>query len=270
MRLQQSSGCQHITILLHKVHSLICIHHPMISAIVPRKRIKRKGQQSKDVALVQVHIIRIQLHLIIMKDPLKSHPPGVINSHIREDCPTLQHPRFNLLNNSTLLPIRKGGGGWLKGGEGIHINIGVLFIHPLGSLGDINHSYRHSCSNQHNGETGVHTKPPVPMQWRLGVRIILNGSIDIIILSTCIHGHGHGKSIFRKAILLPLLISPHLGRHGFRLRYWSGHHVLPVEWFLIHYYYCTSVGVGNVLGLSGHHEATGTFSFFGAVAAARG
>mmetsp|Transcript_12262 Transcript_12262/g.18187 ORF Transcript_12262/g.18187 Transcript_12262/m.18187 type:complete len:268 (+) Transcript_12262:1226-2029(+) len=267
MRLKHSSGCQHITVLLNKVHGFIGIDHPMISTIVPSKRIKRKGQECKDVALIQINIIGIQLHLIIMKDPLERHLPWVIYSHIRKDCPTLQHPRFNLLNNSTLLPISKGGGGRLQRGEGGNINIRKLLIHPLGSLGDINHSHRHSCSNKHNGKAGVHTEPPVPMQGRLGIRIILNSSIDIIILLTCIHGHGHGKSILCKSILLPLLISssPYIGSHGFWLWHWGGRHVLPIKWFLVHYYHCTSV-IGGVLCLSGHHEA-GIF-FFG-VAAAR-
>ena len=270
MRLKQSSGCQHITVLLHKVQGLICINHPVISAIIPSKRIKGEGQQCKDVTLVQVNIIGIQLQFIIMKNPLKSHLPRVINSHIRKDCSTLQHPRFNLFNNSTLLPITKGRGGWLERGEGININIGVLFIHPLGSLGDINHSYRHSCNNQHDGKAGVHTEPSVPMQGRLGIRIILNGSIDIIILRTCIHGHGHGKAILRKPILLlPLLLisSSYLRSQGFWLWHWSGRHILPIEWFLVHYYHCTSVTFGDVLGLSTHDEA-GSF-FFSVLAAAR-
>jgi hypothetical protein len=107
----------------------------------------------------------------------------------------LQYTRLNLFLDTGSLPVGSGGTRRRRSGRRRIIHIQIDNFIGLGTLGNVHNHHHSHTEDDDQSNARIDAKPPVFVERRFGIGIILHGGIDEFILGGSIHSHGHGQSI---------------------------------------------------------------------------
>jgi hypothetical protein len=141
----------------------------------------------------QILIVRLELHLILEEYPLQHHPSWIFLIQIIEFHSPLQYPSFNLISDPASLAIgcRCSRGTTRQRARIIHAQTHNLIGH--GTLGNIHHHNHHHAINDNDSDARVHSKPPIFVEMRLGIRIVFDGDVDEFVFGGGVDVHRDGR-----------------------------------------------------------------------------
>mmetsp|Transcript_20484 Transcript_20484/g.42837 ORF Transcript_20484/g.42837 Transcript_20484/m.42837 type:complete len:494 (+) Transcript_20484:661-2142(+) len=185
--------------ILHGVKLRDISDNPVVPARKPRQGIQRIRQQGQDIPLIQIDIVREQLHLILVQDPIQGQDPRIRGVQFVEGDFPLQDARLDLLLDPAGLPIGRRTRRRSPRGTIRVIDVELSDVVALGGLGHVHRHDHDDGDDDDEGDAGVHAETAVLVQGGLGVRVVLDGGVDVVVFGGGVDGEGHGQAVFGEA-----------------------------------------------------------------------
>lgn len=134
-----------------------------------------------------------------MQDPFQGQDPGIRGIQSIEGDVPLQDARLDLLLDPAGLPIGRGTRRRSPRGAIRVIDVELGDVVALGGLGHVHRHDHDDGDDDDEGDAGVHAETAVLVQGGLGVRVVLDGGVDVLVFGGGVDGEGHGQAVFGEA-----------------------------------------------------------------------